>query len=167
MINGSFAIIQVNGKYPFIKREDNGLWEMPGGGYESSEYDYKKVLLREIEEETGIKLTPKQLQLCAILGQKLKKKVSEQHGGVQYGLAFLHCCILYEELPQIKLSDEHTDWRMFTYEEIINEWETFSSGPLWFFFTFLMYQQKKEVQEGTVFEKRFWQGKEYYKPLQT
>ncbi len=165
MINGSFILIQANGKYPFIRRNDNGLWELAGGGYETSEYDYKKVALRELAEEMGIALSPKQVQLCAILGQKLKKVVSQRYGDVEYGLAFLHCYFLYGAIPDIKLSDEHTEYRLFTYEEIITEWESFSSGPLWLFFTFLAFQQNKKVQEGTVFERRFWQGKEYYKPL--
>ncbi len=166
MINGSFAVIQMNGKYPFIRRKDNNLWDLAGGGYEPIEYNYKEVVLREIEEEMSIKLIPKQLQLCAILGQKLKKSVSEQYGGINYGLVFLHSCILYgDNLSSIHISDEHTESRLFTYDEIIGEWENFSSGPLWLFFTFLTFQQTKKVQEGLLFDRKSWQGRDYYKPL--
>ena len=160
MINGSFLLPIINEKYLFLKRDDNGLWEIPGGGYEIAEHDYTKVALRELKEETGIILTKKKVQLCAILGQRLKKTISEQYGGIEMGLAFVHCSILYETVT-VTLSDEHTDYRLFTYEEINNEWQTFSSGPLWMFFTYLTFKQKGKVQEGLLKDRKIWQGKEY------
>src|ERR1700740_2127084 len=95
MINGSFTSIEIERKHLFIKRQDNGLWDITGGGFDVDEIDYKGVARREVKEEIGIDLERKQLQLCAILGQKLKTDVSAKYGGIKKGLAFLHCTILY------------------------------------------------------------------------
>ena len=160
-INGSFGIFQFKGKYLFIKREDNGLWELSGGGFNINEVDYRAVLIREAFEEMKLKVSEKKMKLCAILGQTLKAEVSAQIGGVLYGLAFLHSCISYDDLPPITLSHEHTEYRLFTLEEIMDEWESFSSGPLWMFFTYLAFQETGKVQEGMLTDRKIWRGKEY------
>ncbi len=160
MINGSFVSIQINGKYLFIKRNDNGLWDLTGGGFDVDEIDYKGVVLREVAEEINFSLQRKQIQLCAILGQKLKAEVSGQYGGIKNGLVFLHCAILYE-MPPILLSEEHTEWKLFDYEEIIENYKDFSSGILWMFFSLLAFHQTKKVQEGMLYDRRIWQEKEY------
>lgn len=159
MINGSFNIIQIQNDFLFLKREDSGLWDAIGGGFDTNEIDYKEVNIRETQEETGIILNKKELQLCAILGQKLKKTTAEKHG-VEKGLVFLHTSIFYEE-KKIVLSDEHTDWNIFSYKEILNNWKDFTSGSLWMFFTILAFHQNKKIQEGSLYARRFWQGKEY------
>lgn len=165
MINGSFNLIQLNGKYLFIKRADNGLWDITGGGFDTHEIAYTEVALRETKEEVGIELSRNQISLCAILGQRLKKEVSAEYGGIEKGFLFLHTTILYEKTAEypITLSDEHIEYRFFDYEEIITHWESFSPGSLWLFFTVLTFNQKKKIQEGMLFERRFWQGKEYLK----
>ena len=165
MINGSFTVIQINGKYLFLKRIDKGLWDLPGGGYEIDEVDYRAVAIREAKEEAGIELSPKQLQLCAILWQQLPKRVLDHYEGkIKYGTVFLHCSILYtEKNPDeiLHIGDEHSEYQLFTYEEIINNYKNFSSGPLWMFFTSLAFHQTKKVQEGMLSERRIWQRKEY------
>jgi len=40
-------------KILLVKREDNGLWELPGGGIEENE-SYLKAAKRELKEETGL-----------------------------------------------------------------------------------------------------------------
>lgn len=167
-MHGSFLILEVNGKYLFLKRNDNGRWDLPGGGFNMDEVDYKKVVLRELEEEAGIKIDREALQLCANLGQRLKKEVVEHYGGnAHMGFVWLHCVTVHkapdEEFP-VSPGNEHSDYRFFTYDEIINEYETFSSGPLWFFFTFLAFRQTGKVQEGMLWDRRFWQEKEYVAP---
>ncbi len=166
MINGSFIVFQINGKYLFLKRLDNQLWDLPGGGYEVDEIDYRKVAVREAKEEAGIEINPKSMQLCAILGQRLKKEVRDHYDGkVEFGTVYLHCSIIYTEPGKeckITLGNEHSEYKLFDYEEIISHFTEFSSGPLWMFFTSLAYHQTKKVQEGMLFDRRMWQGKEYY-----
>ena len=163
MINGSFAVIQINGKYLFLKRDDNGKWDLTGGGYDIHEVLHKVVVTREIKEETGLEIQPNSLHLCATLGQRLRKSVSEQYGGLQFGTIYLYYTILYGEY-EIKLDHEHTDYRLFSYEEVMNEWKDFSSGPLLQFFTFLTFQEENMLQDGMLFERRLWKGKEYFTP---
>ncbi len=164
MINGAFTVIAINGKFLFLKRLDKGLWDLPGGGFEPSEIAYREVTRREIKEETGLALQPDQIQLCGILGQRLKKSVTEQHGGIEKGLIFLHCAILYNDCttpPPIIVGNEHSEFRLFTYEEIIAEYKDFSSGPLAMFFTYLLFQQTNKVQEGMLSARIKWKGKDY------
>lgn len=159
-INGSFIILQINGKYAFIKRKQDGLWDIPGGGYNIDEIDYKKVGLRELCEEMKIKCKKSCLHFCAILGQRLKADDSLAYGGVTHGYVYLHYAIMYKK-PRIRLSDEHTEYKLFTYEEIIANYKEFKSGPLWLFFTFLEYQRTNKLQEGLLYDRRIWQRKEY------
>lgn len=48
------CIVRKGDSYLFCKREDNGLWELPGGRVEDGE-DPKKAALRELLEETGLR----------------------------------------------------------------------------------------------------------------
>ncbi len=159
-LHGAFTILQVNGKYAFIRREHDGLWDIPGGGYSSKEINYKKVARRELIEEMAIRFPHKYFRLCGILGQKLKKVDSLAYGGVTHGYAYLHYIILYKE-PVVTLSEEHTEYRLFSYEEVISNYKDFKSGPLWLFFTFLEFQRTNEIQEGLLRDRMLWQGKEY------
>lgn len=163
MINGSFAIMQINGKYLFLKRHDNGKWDLVGGGYDIHEVLHKVVVGREIKEEINLEIQPELLHLCATLGQRLKKSVSEKYGGIQFGTIYVYYVILYGEYT-IVLDDEHTEYKLFSYEEIMENWKDFSSGPLWQFFTFLTFQEENELQDGMLWDRRTWKGKEYFTP---
>lgn len=159
MINGAFSVIVYDGKYLFLKRKDKGVWDLPGGGFDVNEVDYRGVAVREIKEETGIVVSRQDLRLVGILGQRLRKETIEEHK-VQFGLIFLHGVILHEN-PLITLSDEHTDFHWFSYLEILERYKEFSSGPLWEFFTFLKFQETGILQEGMLRDHATWLGKLY------
>jgi 8-oxo-dGTP pyrophosphatase MutT (NUDIX family) len=159
MINGAFTVISFDGKYLFIKRKDKGKWDLPGGGFDVNEIDYKGVTVREIKEETGISTTREDLKLCAILGQRLPERVRNEYK-VDFGLIFLHALFLHED-PMIVLSDEHTDYKFFSYSEILQSYKDFSSGPLWEFFTYLKYQETGILQEGILKDRSVWLGQAY------
>lgn len=159
MINGAFSVVSYDGKYLFLKRKDKGLWDLPGGGFDVNEMDYKGVAVREIREETGIIIPRQTLRLVGILGQRLRKEFIEEYK-VQFGLIFLHSVVLYED-PLITLSDEHTEFRWFSYLEVLEKYREFSSGPLWEFFTFLKFQETGILQEGMLRDRATWLGKSY------
>lgn len=48
------CIVKKDNKYLFCKREDNGLWVLPGGAIEAGE-DPAKAAIRELFEETGLR----------------------------------------------------------------------------------------------------------------
>lgn len=159
MINGAFTIISYDGKYLFIKRKDKGKWDLPGGGFDVNEIDYKGVTVREIKEETGIITTREDLKLCAILGQRLPKHIRDKYE-LDFGLVFLHRLFLHKE-PEVFISDEHTDFKFFSQTEIFSSYQDFSSGPLWLFFTFLKAQESGELQEGMLSDRKIWLGEAY------
>jgi 8-oxo-dGTP pyrophosphatase MutT (NUDIX family) len=159
MINGSFVIVEYNGKYLWMDRSDNGLGDIPGGGFNCDETDDLGVGRRELIEETRIKLPRESFYLCAKLGQRLKEEIAKKHN-VHNGYAFLYRANLYEE-PIIKLSKEHTKYYFLSYEEIISSYKKLSSGPLWLFFTYLAFKETYTLQTGKLYDRRIWQGKEY------
>ncbi len=159
MINGAFNLLIYKGEHLFLKRKTNGLWDLVGGGFDVDEVDYKGVAIRETKEETGIDIAREQLILYGILGQTLPKRIQEKYQ-VQKGLIFLHAVIL-RELPEIVLSDEHTEYKFFSQKEVFENYQQFSSGPLWEFFTYLAFQETCRIQEGMLKERSMWLGKSY------
>lgn len=62
MIEVAKSLIEKNNKYLLIKRSSSseffpGLWDFPGGKIKSGE-DIKEALIREVKEETSLKITP-------------------------------------------------------------------------------------------------------------
>lgn len=159
MINGSFGIVRINRKCLFLSREEDNLLDIPGGGVESNEVDYTGVFKRELLEETGLDISRDQIMIVALLGQRLKKVEAEKYG-VEFGHVFVHTVNLYGEYD-IKLSHEHTDYQLLTYDQVLENYKRFKSGPLWMFFAFLAYQDTGKLQEGMLYDRRIWQGKEY------
>jgi len=161
-INSSFGLIRNNEQSLWLKREDSGLWELSGGGTNNDEFRHKEVLRREILEETGISVSEKRLRSFAALGQRLHEETSKQFGGIQYGTLFLYYCNLPGRRPKITLSSDHTNYRFFYHKEIMENWKEFSSGALWMYFTYLKFQETREIQEGLLADRKFWQGKKYF-----
>ncbi|HEY0979870.1 MAG TPA: NUDIX domain-containing protein [Candidatus Paceibacterota bacterium] len=161
-INSSFGLIRHEEQSLWLKREDNGLWELSGGGTNNDEFKHKGVLIREIEEEAGVKISEKKLRLYAVLGQRLHIETSDEFGGIQYGSLFLYYCNLPGKRPTVTLSHDHTDSRFFFHKEIMENWRDFSSGALWMYFTYLKFQETREIQEGLLYERRFWKRKKYF-----
>ena len=48
-------ILDEQGKF-LLSREDDGRWDMPGGGYEHNDKNPREALVRELREEMGIEL---------------------------------------------------------------------------------------------------------------
>ncbi|MGH2506676.1 MAG: NUDIX hydrolase [Ktedonobacteraceae bacterium] len=91
---GDAAIIDPAGRILLIRRADNGLWAMPGGGLEVGETPAQGVV-REALEETGVACEP--IALIGVHDSRLCGKLSPYH---LYQFSFL--C---RPLPHIKTID--------------------------------------------------------------
>lgn len=103
-------VIDETGRF-LLAREDNGKWEMLGGGLDHDE-DPKKCLKREIREETGLQLT--YISPCPIYFVTCKK-----YGGDNY-IANIIYEIKLKNLDFIP-SDECQELRFFSASEARNE----------------------------------------------
>jgi len=56
-VSVSAAVIDAQGRFLVIQRSDNDRWEPPGGVLELGE-SIHDGLVREVEEETGLRVTP-------------------------------------------------------------------------------------------------------------
>lgn len=54
------VLFDEQGRVLLMKRRDNGYWALPGGGVEPGE-SVTEALVREVEEETGLRVRPVQL----------------------------------------------------------------------------------------------------------
>ena len=117
-VNG---MIHRGGKFLIVKRNDEeiafpGKWQIPGGKLEAEE-NCKDCLMREVMEETGLKV--KNLKLLK------DYEFTRPDGHHVVGIVFL--CDW--ESGEVKLSDAHTDFKWVTVEEakeydlIPNMWE--------------------------------------------
>lgn len=82
-LTGDGAIIDDAGRILLIRRSDNGLWAMPGGGLEVGETAAQGVV-REVLEETGITCEP--VALVGIYDSRLCGTSSLYH---MYHVSFL------------------------------------------------------------------------------
>ncbi|RIK43235.1 MAG: hypothetical protein DCC55_06400 [Chloroflexi bacterium] len=73
---GDAAIIDEDGRILLIRRADNGLWAMPGGGFEVGETPAEGAV-REAFEETGVRCRP--LALVGVFDSRLCGTVSQHH----------------------------------------------------------------------------------------
>lgn len=68
------CIVRNNQGYLFCKREDNGLWELPGGRVEVGE-ESKQAALRELFEETGLQANEVELRAYWYFNLYLEQKI--------------------------------------------------------------------------------------------
>lgn len=97
-----------------LLKHKKGYWDFPGGRVNRGETP-EQTLLREVEEETGLTgLRDIKAQLMVL--SPIQIKSSDQQ---IYGLIFwYHTCTQRQNVP-IRLSDEHTDYRWATPDDVI------------------------------------------------
>lgn len=109
------AIIQKENQFLIMKRteEEKDLWEIPGGRMEYGE-TLEETLIREVKEETNLDVIPGDIINSWNLIQSHR-----QISGVIY-----LCKIKSGEL---KLSDEHKEYKWITTDELHKLYPVFSS----------------------------------------
>jgi 8-oxo-dGTP diphosphatase len=107
------AVIRNNqGKYLVLKRHDkeiahSGMYMFPGGKVEDNE-TIEEALVKEIEEEAGLKLKP---------GKILLKDASFVRPDGQSVKVFAYLCEA-EISSQVKISQDFTDFKWLSLEEL-------------------------------------------------
>lgn len=78
------VIFDEAGRVLLTRRRDNDLWCLPGGAFETGE-SVKEAVVREVEEETGLKVEP--LQLIGVYSSP--DRMSQYADGNRYQLVVL------------------------------------------------------------------------------
>ncbi len=116
-----FIVFQ--GKVLLVNHPRYGVWIAPGGHIELDE-DPEQALYREIEEETGLKvqiLSDKPELNTSSIKAILKPNYVDVH---EANPPHKHIALIYfgrSQSPDYRLSDEHTDMKWFTPEELDDE----------------------------------------------
>jgi 8-oxo-dGTP diphosphatase len=103
------GIVVDSEKRILLSLEENGKWEMLGGGLEHGE-DYKSCLKREIKEETGLDITYIEPSPSYFLTSKREDRPEEYVANIIYKI----------ELANLNFmpSDECQELRFFSLDEI-------------------------------------------------
>lgn len=112
------AVLRYKNKFLVLKRSEDdedmpGVWEFPSGNAEVGE-NLHDALIREVWEETGIKLNKNTLKIVS-----LQQYESEKSDYIKCSVQ-INFVANIKELPNITLSEEHTnyDWVERDAEEI-------------------------------------------------
>ena len=111
-INQTKILVRYNGKYLLLKKvkdihpEHVGCWEVPGGKIKDNE-DPIKASLREIKEETGLS--------CKIIAEL--KFLKLEKNGIRTNT---HVYLAEPNSNRVIISNEHSDYRWISYNQIDN-----------------------------------------------
>lgn len=117
-IIGAVAICKRNGKYLMLKHKD-GFWSFPGGKVELTDFSIKDGLIREINEELGLKqesylLTESPVINRFIYGKEKPKRVGKK------GLTYYFLMDLIKNIELHPFSEiREVNW--FTKDEVLKK----------------------------------------------
>lgn len=101
------------GRILMMEKSGKGHWDLPGGKLDEGE-DMLEGITREIQEETSLdKVT---IGPIIYAGRR-----SFEEDGKPERVMIFYACESDQKFDKIKLSDEHTEWRMMTSDDVKNE----------------------------------------------
>ena len=103
-------IFNERGEVLLQRRSDNDWWSLPGGGVDIGE-SIEQCVIREVFEETGLRVTVK--RLVGVYSDPVHYSIMSYPDGnaVQYVLASFEC---EPQSGELRISDESTDIGYFT-----------------------------------------------------
>lgn len=105
------AVIQdQKGRVLMMEKAGKGHWDLPGGKLDEGE-DMLEGLSREIEEETGLS----KVKIGPLL--YAGRRSFEEKGKPERVMLF-YTCFYQDKFEKIKLSNEHSKWRLVTAEDL-------------------------------------------------
>ena len=112
MVGAAILILDTQGRLLMMKRSDSGCWGLPGGATEPGEV-IEDAAKRETLEETSIKIG--EMSLFGVFsGPELYYKYP--NGDEVYNVTIIYVSCDWH--GEVKLNDEHTEWRWFASSEI-------------------------------------------------
>ncbi|MCW9035267.1 MAG: NUDIX hydrolase [Rhodospirillales bacterium] len=100
------VIITLDSKVLLLKKKGK-WWDLPGGKLDEGE-ELEQTAVREVKEETGLKVTVGDILSC-----RLQKRDDANHRV----FIFYHSK-LKEKPAKIRLSDEHVEWGFFSAKDM-------------------------------------------------
>ena len=114
-ILGTCAIIQYQDRYLMESRADSDRWAFIGGAMEPEE-SLEDCILREILEETGLKVSPTQMQFVGVYSDP-SRIASYPDGNIARIVSAVYWIVLDKE-PVLRCSKESKQLSFFTIEEL-------------------------------------------------
>jgi 8-oxo-dGTP pyrophosphatase MutT (NUDIX family) len=112
MVGAAILVLDEQDRLLMMKRSDSGFWGLPGGATEPGEV-VEDAAKRETLEE--VDLTVGEMSLFGVFsGPELYYKYP--NGDEVYNVTIVY--LSHDWHGEIKLNDEHTEWRWFAADEI-------------------------------------------------
>jgi len=112
MVGAAILLVDGSNRLLMMRRSDNDLWGIPGGSVEPGEV-VESAARRETFEETNLEVG--QMSLFGVFsGPELFYKYP--NGDEVYNVIITH--LTRDWHGEVKLNDEHTEWRWFAAHEI-------------------------------------------------
>jgi len=112
MVGAAILVLDEQNRLLLMKRSDSGCWGLPGGATEPGEV-VEDAAKRETLEETSIKIG--EMSLFGVFsGPELYYKYP--NGDEVYNVTIIYVSCDWH--GEVKLNDEHTEWRWFASSEI-------------------------------------------------
>lgn len=114
---GANAVITCKGKILLEKRKDCDLWGLVGGGVKKQETTLQAIT-REIYEELGLRISAGQLEKLGVYGEP--GRIAAYRDGSIWRMVVVVFGLELNEEPAITISNESSDMRFFSKEELKN-----------------------------------------------
>ena len=112
---GANAIITSNGKLLLERRRDSDTWGLVGGGVKNWETE-EQAMCREIYEELGLRICPKQLRRLAVYGEP--GRIAAFRDGSIWRMVVVVFGVELPQEPELRISAESRQLKFFTKDEI-------------------------------------------------